>query len=272
MIDGEPLRAGVFALRKILDCAVQIANGLAAAHDAGIVHRDLKPENILLTRDGQIKILDFGLAKMNATRMASAATETLTVHTEPGVVMGTVGYMSPEQVRGKEVDHRSDIFSFGVFLYELLSGRRAFQGETSVETMTAILKQELPDLPETVPPGIRQMVHHCLDKDPANRFQSARDLSFALTAVSQGPGQSGGAPNLPERPRWRRRFLMAAARSGRWRSPSPLSGCWWPRRSPRTGRDRFWADRKSPSDPVPRPTANCLPSTLWTKAIHRSPL
>ena len=211
LIDGEPLRGGVFALRKSLDCAVQIANGLAAAHDAGIVHRDLKPENILLTRDGHIKILDFGLARMSASRTAAVAAETLTIHTEPGVVMGTVGYMSPEQVRGKEADHRSDIFSFGVVLYELLSGGRAFQGETSVETMTAILKQELPELPETVPPGVREVVHHCLDKDPRSRFQSARDLSFALTAVSQSRATSGGAPNLAGRPRRRRWILMAAA-------------------------------------------------------------
>ena len=166
LIDGQPLRGGALGLRKSLDCAVQIANGLAAAHAAGIVHRDLKPDNILLTRDGRIKILDFGLARLNASRTAAAATETLTIQTEPGVVMGTVGYMSPEQVRGKEADHRSDIFSFGVILYELLSGRRAFQGDTAVETMTAILKQELPDLPDTVPPGVRQIVHHCLEKDP----------------------------------------------------------------------------------------------------------
>jgi hypothetical protein len=211
LIDGEPLRAGVFGLRKILDCAVQIANGLAAAHDAGVVHRDLKPENILLTRDGHIKILDFGLARMSASRTAAVGAETLTIHTEPGVVMGTVGYMSPEQVRGKEADHRSDIFSFGVVLYELLSGGRAFQGETSVETMTAILKQELPELPETVPPGVREVVHHCLDKDPGSRFQSARDLSFALTAVMHSRTTSGSAPNLAGAPRRRRWILMAAA-------------------------------------------------------------
>ena len=260
LIDGEPLRAGVFALRKSLDCAVQIANGLSAAHDAGVVHRDLKPENILLTRDGHIKILDFGLARMSASRTAAVAAETLTIHTEPGVVMGTVGYMSPEQVRGKEADHRSDIFSFGVILYELLSGGRAFQGETSVETMTAILKQELPELSETVPPGVREVVHHCLDKDPGNRFQSARDLSFALTAVSQSRTTSGGAGFL-----WRPRL-------GRRCWPSPLSCCWRPRRRPRTGRDRFWEAPKSPSGLVPRPTDNCLPFTLSRTAIHRSPL
>ena len=213
LIDGEPLR-GVFALRKLLDYSVQAANGLAAAHAAGIIHRDLKPDNILLTRDGRIKILDFGLAKVNATRMAAAATETLTVHTEPGVVMGTVGYMSPEQVRGRDADQRSDIFSFGVIFYELLSGHRTFQGDTAVETMTAILKQELPDLPDTVPPAVRQLLNHCLEKDPANRFQSARDLSFALAAVSQGASQSGTAPSLTPAARWRRWALLAAGAAG----------------------------------------------------------
>jgi serine/threonine protein kinase len=147
LIEGQPLRGSSLGLRKSLDCAVQIANGIAAAHAAGIVHRDLKPENIMLTRDGRVKILDFGLARLNAPPTADAATETLTVQTEPGLVMGTVGYMSPEQVRGKEADPRSDIFSYGVILYEMLSGHRAFHGDTAVETMTAILKQEPPDLP-----------------------------------------------------------------------------------------------------------------------------
>lgn len=211
LVDGEPLRAGKFGLRKTLDVGVQIANGLAAAHDAGITHRDLKPDNILLTRDGRIKILDFGLAKVSLARAAATATETVTVHTEPGVVMGTVGYMSPEQVRGKEADHRSDIFSFGVILYELLSGLRAFHGETSVETMTAILKHDVPDLPDTVPPGVRQTVQHCLEKEAANRFQSARDLSFALAAMSQGASHGGPAPALPATPRLRRWMWTSAA-------------------------------------------------------------
>jgi serine/threonine protein kinase/WD40 repeat protein len=210
LVDGEPPRAGV-GLRQILDCAIQIANGLAAAHDAGVVHRDLKPENILLTGDRRIKILDFGLAKMNTPRTAAAAAETVTMQTEPGIVMGTVGYMSPEQVRGQEADHRSDIFSFGVVLYELLSGGRAFHGETSVETMTAILRQDLAELPEAVPPGVREVVHHCLEKDPGRRFQSARDLSFALAAVSQTRGASGPASNVPVTPSRPRRFFVAAA-------------------------------------------------------------
>ena len=208
LVDGESSRGKKFALRKTLDIAVQLAGGLAAAHAAGIVHRDLKPDNILLTRDGRVKILDFGLAKVRGgPKAVAAATETLTVHTEPGIVMGTVGYMSPEQVRGAEADHRSDIFSFGLILYELLAGNRAFTGDTSVETMTAILKNEPPDLPETVPAGVRQIVAHCLEKDAANRFESARDLSFALAALSQGSGATG----IAARPAARKRLRMALA-------------------------------------------------------------
>jgi len=200
LVDGESLRGIKFGLRKTLDIAVQIANGLAAAHAAGIVHRDLKPENILLTRDGRVKILDFGLAKSVTQTHAGAATETMTVQTEPGLVMGTVGYMSPEQIRGATVDHRCDIFSFGLVLYELLSGKRAFHADTSVEIMTAILKQEPPELSESVPSGVRQIVMHCLEKDPANRFQSARDLAFALGAVSQSGSHAVPAQRAP-RPR-----------------------------------------------------------------------
>jgi eukaryotic-like serine/threonine-protein kinase len=145
LVEGETLRRARFGLRKGLDIAAQIASGLAAAHAAGIVHRDLKPDNVLVTKDGRAKILDFGLARIRPPQ-AAAADATVTLRTEPGVVMGTVGYMSPEQVRGFEADHRSDIFSFGVMLYEMLSGRRPFRGETGADVMQAILRQDAPDL------------------------------------------------------------------------------------------------------------------------------
>src|ERR1039457_6467381 len=174
LVDGRPLGRDNLGLRKTIEVAVQIASGLAAAPHARIVHRDLKPGNILLTRDGRPKILDFRLSKVQAA--GSTDDSTVIMRTEPGVVMGTPGYVSPEQVRGFSTDHRSDFFSFGVILYELLSGRRGFRGDTNVETMTAILKQEPPDLPETAPEALRQIVAHCLEKDPRERFQSARDL------------------------------------------------------------------------------------------------
>ncbi|HEY3928933.1 MAG TPA: protein kinase [Candidatus Koribacter sp.] len=192
LVDGEILREAKFGLRRTLDIAAQIASGLAAAHAAGIVHRDLKPENVLVTKDGRAKILDFGLARMGS-RQAAAAEGTRTFITEPGVVLGTVGYMSPEQVRGQEADHRSDIFSFGVMLHEMLGTERPFQGETSVDTMQAILRQDPRELPRTVPVGVREVVEHCLEKDAGNRFQSARDLGFALHALSQADSQSEAA-------------------------------------------------------------------------------
>src|SRR5207247_7708339 len=167
--------------RRAIEVAAQIADGLAAAHAAGIAHRDLKPENVMVTRDGRAKILDFGLSRQYAGAPVDA-TRTL-----PGTVMGTVGYMSPEQVRGQEADHRSDIFSFGSILYEMLSGRRAFKGDSAVETMSAILKSEPPDLVESnrsLNPAFERIVRHCLEKRPGERFQSARDLAFQLEALS----------------------------------------------------------------------------------------
>ncbi len=185
----ERIRSGPLSSRKAIDYALQAARGLAAAHEKGIVHRDLKPENLFVTSDERVKILDFGLAKLTRPETdADADAATVQVNTEPGQVMGTVGYMSPEQVRGKPADHRSDIFSFGSILYEMLSGERAFRGETPADTMSAILKEEPAELSETarhVPPALERMVRHCLEKNPAQRFQSAGDLAFNLEALTE---------------------------------------------------------------------------------------
>ena len=194
LLEGETLRDrlrdGAIPSRKTIDYARQIASGLAAAHEKGIVHRDLKPENIFITHDGRAKILDFGLAKFTRPE-ADASGEAPTQQvagTDAGTVMGTVGYMSPEQVRGKPADARSDIFSFGAILYEMLSGKRAFHGDSPVDTMSAILKEDPPDLTETnrnVAPALERIVRHCLEKNPAERFQSARDVAFNLGALTE---------------------------------------------------------------------------------------
>jgi serine/threonine protein kinase len=193
LLEGETLRkrmsGAAMAQRRVIDYASQIAQGLAAAHEKGIIHRDLKPDNIFITKDGRVKILDFGLAKLTQLDGSQSQTEipTRRVDTNPGVVMGTVGYMSPEQVRGKKVDHRSDIFSFGAILYEMLSGRRAFHGESPADTMSAILREDPPELSETnhqVSPALERLVNHCLEKNPGARFHSARDLGFAIEALS----------------------------------------------------------------------------------------
>src|SRR5579871_129778 len=199
LVDGEPLQGGRCGLRKTLDIAIQLASGIAAAHGAGVTHLDLKPGNVLLSRDGRVKILDFGLAKLQTCAGGHEETTSQT-QTVPGTVMGTVGYMSPEQVRGLPCDPRTDIFSFGAILHELFTGKRAFDGETSAETMTAILKHDAPDLPANVPTGVRQIVARCLEKDPANRFQSARDVAFSLEAVGIAPESPAGR-NEP-RARW----------------------------------------------------------------------
>lgn len=224
LLEGETLRerlnGGVLSSRKALDYARQIAQGLAAAHEKGILHRDLKPENLFIVRDERVKILDFGLAKLTGAADVQAQTDipTRRVDTDPGVVMGTVGYMSPEQLRGKTVDHRSDIFSFGAILYEMLSGRRAFHGESAVETMSAILKEDPPDLSETnktIAPGLERVVHHCLEKNPEARFHSASDLAFALEALSSPSTISGQtattiAPIL-DQPKKRERLIWIGA-------------------------------------------------------------
>jgi serine/threonine protein kinase/WD40 repeat protein len=193
LLEGETLRqklAASIPIRKAVDYGVQIARGLAAAHAKGIVHRDLKPENVFVTGDGRVKILDFGLARQNAALASVDTTVSPGVerHTDPGTVLGTVGYMSPEQARGDAGDARSDLFSLGALLYELVSGRRAFQRDTAAETLTAILREDPPGITEVskaeVPPGLARVVEHCLEKNPSERFQSASDVAFALESLS----------------------------------------------------------------------------------------
>ncbi len=218
LLEGQTLRdrlqGTALPLRKAMDYALQIARGLAAAHGKGIVHRDLKPENLFITKDGHIKILDFGLAKLrqkpNAILDAAESTETL--NTSSGVIMGTAGYMSPEQVRGDETDHRSDLFTFGAILYEMLSGQRAFQGKSAVETMSAILKEEPPELSKTkpdIPPALEHIAQRCLEKTPEQRFQAASDLAFDLEEVL-GSASSSRASAAGQR-RSRERLAWAVA-------------------------------------------------------------
>jgi len=193
------LREGSLPIRKCIEIAVQIAKGLAAAHDKGIIHRDLKPENIFLLKDGRVKILDFGLAKQAAPNQDGNTLSVAEPRTQDGVLLGTVGYMSPEQVRGRPADVRSDIFSLGVVLYEMLAGRRAFAGDSSIEVMNAILKEEPPDLTaggRNIPKGMCSLIARCLEKDPDERIQSARDLAFALEAADSG-SVSAAAPAPP---------------------------------------------------------------------------
>ena len=220
LLEGETLRqalgGGRLPARKAIEHAIQIATGLAAAHAKGIVHRDLKPENIFVTNDGRLKILDFGLAKLTRPEADSQATNmpTDTAGTEPGMVLGTLGYMSPEQVRGRPADARSDIFSFGAILYEMLAGQRAFRGDSAADTMSAILKEDPPEISVTnanVPPGIERIVRHCLEKNPEQRFQSARDLAFDLEALSGVSGTSLSA--------------AASASASGFRRPAGRSGC-----------------------------------------------
>ena len=220
LLEGETLRAvlagGPVSARRAIDYATQTARGLAAAHEKGIVHRDLKPENLFVTRDGRVKVLDFGLAKLTRPEGAiGPVTEapTATAGTEPGIVLGTIGYMSPEQVRGQPTDARSDIFTLGAILHEMLSGKRAFRGDTAADTMSAILREDPPDLSETnkgVPPGLERVARHCLEKNPEQRFQSARDLAFDLEALS---GLSAPRPQTPG-PGVRRRIPSLASAAG----------------------------------------------------------
>ncbi|HEV2664490.1 MAG TPA: protein kinase, partial [Blastocatellia bacterium] len=209
----------------VIDYAQQIASGLAAAHAKGIVHRDLKPENLFVTKDGRVKILDFGLAKLRPPQPGVVDTDAPTQKrlTHPGVLMGTVGYMSPEQVRGQETDHRSDIFAFGLILYEMLSGQRAFRGASAIEVMNAILKEEPAELGETntkISPQLEKLVRRCMEKKPERRFQTASDLGFALEALSLSSSSEAnrtematapGSSAWSKRSGWRERIWMIVA-------------------------------------------------------------
>jgi Tol biopolymer transport system component len=207
LLDGQTLRArldaGGLPLRKAIDVGVQIARGLAAAHGKQIVHRDLKPENVFLLEDGQVKLLDFGLAKAldpGSADGTAGATATHVAGTDPGTVMGTVGYMAPEQLRAQPIDARADLFAFGAVLYEMVSGQPAFRRDTAADTTSAILSQDPPELggsrPE-VSPALERIIRHCLEKNPNERFQSARDVAFALEALSGSNVTSGVSPAAP---------------------------------------------------------------------------
>lgn len=209
----EQLMHGAPGTRRATDYARQIAQGLAAAHAAGIVHRDLKPGNIMITPEGRVKILDFGLAKAMA-QGAAADPEAATLDapaTQPGTVLGTAGYMAPEQVRGETAGPAADIFAFGAILYEMLSGRRAFPAATTVEVMAAILNQDPPELATPLPPALDRIVRRCLEKSPPQRFQSAADLDFALSGLADASSTSL-RPASAAPPARRGRF--------RWRTPA----------------------------------------------------
>jgi len=223
LLEGETLRekleAGQLPVRRAIEYALGIATGLAAAHEKGIVHRDLKPENVFITRDGRVKVLDFGLAKLVRPEESHDTVATLaSPATLPGTVMGTVGYMSPEQVKGGTTDARSDIFSFGAVLYEMLTGERAFKRDTSAETMTAILREEPTDLSDTGwqgPPALQRILIRCMEKNVERRFQSASDLAFALESLSGSSSGTSATTAIPtkqnvEPPKARRMWLPAA--------------------------------------------------------------
>jgi len=237
LLDGETLSAklasGPLPVKQAVDYALQVAKGLAAAHEKGIIHRDLKPANLFIGRDGHVKILDFGLAKRQEPFRPGEETSapTSSGHTEPGTLLGTMGYMSPEQVRGLPLDSRSDIFSFGAILYEMLSGRRAFKRDTAVDTMSAITRDDPPDLTVLglgVSPALDRVVKHCLEKERENRFQMARDIAFALTEASAGVASGPYVLATAKRPRWVAPaaavvVLLAAVGLLLWRRVRPAS-------------------------------------------------
>ena len=244
LLEGHTLRermaGGALPTRKSVEVGAQIAKGLAAAHEKGIVHRDLKPENVFVTNEGHVKILDFGLAKLIQVQADGSELGTRTKETDPGSVLGTAGYMSPEQVRGSAVDHRSDIFSFGAILYEMLSGQRAFKKETSAETMAAILREDPPDLSATgkaLPPALERIVAHCMEKNASERFASARDLAFDLESLSDRSGATTTAIGLRGSVGAGRRGWVVAA----WLAPLLA-----------TGAVAFWLGQRTSGPPQPK--------------------
>src|SRR4051812_26766311 len=242
LVDGETLRAvlerGPLPQRRAVAYGLQIARGMGAAHARGIVHRDLKPENVMITRDDQVKILDFGLAKP-ITPSQNDETRVAGMATSAGTVLGTFAYMAPEQVRALEVDHRADMFSFGAVLYEMVTGERAFKGETAADTMTAILTKEPPELDSTrsaISPGLDRIVRRCLEKSPDLRFQSASDLAFALETLATASGTTSGSTSgaafivpaeLPLVVHGRRTRLLPWALAA-VAAAAAIAG-WWPR-------------------------------------------
>ena len=262
------------------------------------MHRDVKPDNVFVTREGRVKVLDFGLARQASSLLTSSGDDsvspTLAPGTEPGTVLGTVGYMSPEQVRGQEADARSDIFSFGAVLYEMLTGKRAFRGETAAETMTAILRADPPEpasVHEGIPLGLERIVDHCLEKDPSRRFRTAHDLAFALETASGASSRSaaGVAVAAPEEPRWRRLAwgaaglvaLAVAVQAGRLlERRAPAAPVRRPRRAPSSGSPTGPGPSAGPSSPrtgrpwpswpapPPRPTRVTSSSSAWAGATR----
>jgi WD40 repeat protein len=237
LLEGKTLRKrleeGALPVRTVVDYSLQIVQGLIAAHDHRIVHRDLKPENLFVTTDGRVKILDFGVAKLqSASEDSGRSVEEMTTVTKSGAIVGTVAYMSPEQLRGKPVDHRSDVFSVGAIIYEMLTGRRAFRGETQVDTMTAVLLEDPPQInleQSGVPASFQRIVLHCLEKEPENRFQSARDLGFALDTLSSASGgrstRLGGSRRQGKLVPWTVAAVLLVATvlllANQWRQPAP---------------------------------------------------
>lgn len=240
LLEGETLRDclkhGPLPVRKVIEYGAQIARGLAAAHEKGIVHRDLKPENLFATREGHVKILDFGLARLTQPRESEIPQSPQDAQTMAGILLGSVGYMAPEQVRGQVADHRSDIFTFSAVLFEMLTGKRAFQKPSSIDTMSSILNEDPPPLGQLAPhvsPGLQRVIQRGLEKNPEQRFQSASDLGFALQALTQDVHTSTAAasyaaqrPPAVSRKKWiaiagATLVMVGAASAYLWMRPLP---------------------------------------------------